>query len=67
MEADETATLAGLRQLRRKLFEPTVSAYRGGVLKRMGDGWLVEFANMRLLPALMPLFIRIWKVVHAFT
>ena len=46
MGADETATLAALRQLRSELFEPIVASHRGNVIKRMGDGWLVEFASV---------------------
>ena len=45
MGADEAGTLAALRQLRGELFEPVVAAHRGTVIKRMGDGWLVEFAS----------------------
>jgi adenylate cyclase len=43
---DEARTLDGLRQLRKELFEPVVSEYRGNVVKRMGDGWLVEFPSV---------------------
>ena len=46
MEQDEAGTLAALRQLREKTFEPVVAAHRGDVVKRMGDGWLVEFASV---------------------
>ena len=46
MEEDEAGTLAALRQLRQKTFEPVVAAHRGDVVKRMGDGWLVEFASV---------------------
>ena len=46
MEEDEAGTLAALRQLREKTFEPVVAAHRGDVVKRMGDGWLVEFASV---------------------
>jgi adenylate cyclase len=45
MGADEAGTLADLRQLRSAVFEPVVTGYRGTVIKRMGDGWLVEFAS----------------------
>ena len=38
MGADETGTLAALRQLRGELFELVVAAHRGKVVKRMGDG-----------------------------
>ena len=45
MGADEAGTLAALRQFRQVLFEPLVAEHRGHVIKRMGDGWLVEFAS----------------------
>ena len=45
MGADEAGTLAALRQLRGEMFEPVVARHRGTVIKRMGDGWLVEFAS----------------------
>ncbi len=45
MGADETGTLAALRQLRVELFGPAVAGHRGEVVKNMGDGWLVEFAS----------------------
>lgn len=44
MRADENRTLSELRKLRKDLFEPLVADHRGNVIKRMGDGWLVEFA-----------------------
>jgi adenylate cyclase len=43
MGEDESGTLADLRLLRGELFEPVVASHRGNVVKRMGDGWLVEF------------------------
>jgi adenylate cyclase len=43
MGEDEVGTLAALRQLRSELFASTVGAYRGSVVKSMGDGWLVTF------------------------
>ena len=46
MGEDETGTLNALRQLRRELFDPQVERHRGQVVKRMGDGWLVEFASV---------------------
>ncbi len=46
MGADEAGTLAALRALRKDLFEPAVANHRGAVVKRMGDGWLVEFASV---------------------
>jgi adenylate cyclase len=38
--------LAALRQLRHELFEPVVTNHNGNVVKRMGDGWIVEFASI---------------------
>ncbi len=44
MQADEAATLSALRAFRAGIFEPRVAAHDGQIIKRMGDGWLVEFA-----------------------
>ncbi len=46
MGEDQARTLDALRQLRKELFEPVVEEYRGNVIKRMGDGWIVEFASV---------------------
>ncbi|MDE0944493.1 MAG: adenylate cyclase, partial [Alphaproteobacteria bacterium] len=46
MGEDQTRTLDALRQLRKELFEPQVSAFRGTVVKSMGDGWIAEFASV---------------------
>ncbi|MBT4490912.1 MAG: hypothetical protein HOK30_01075 [Rhodospirillaceae bacterium] len=46
MGEDQARTLDALRQLRRELFEPVVEEFRGNVVKRMGDGWIVEFASV---------------------
>ncbi len=46
MGEDQARTLDALRQLRKDLFEPVVDEYRGNVVKRMGDGWIVEFASV---------------------
>ncbi|MCR9212846.1 MAG: hypothetical protein NXI13_03955 [Proteobacteria bacterium] len=46
MGEDEGRTLAGLRELRQQTFEPVINEKRGTVVKRMGDGWLVEFASV---------------------
>jgi adenylate cyclase len=35
-----------LAELRGELFEPVVGARGGKVVKRMGDGWIVEFPNI---------------------
>ena len=44
--ADEEETLARLRALRRDLVDPTIAAHRGRVVKRMGDGLLIEFRSV---------------------
>ncbi len=46
MHQDEDGTLAALRRLRTDLFEPCVNRNRGTIVKRMGDGWFVEFENV---------------------
>ena len=43
---DEDRTLARLRTLRSDLIDPTVAVHRGRVVKRMGDGFLVEFRSV---------------------
>ncbi len=44
--ADEDRTLARLRTLRSDLVDPTVAVHRGRVVKRTGDGVLVEFRSV---------------------
>jgi adenylate cyclase len=44
--ADEDRTLARLRTLRSDLFDPTNSVHHGRVVKRTGDGALVEFRSV---------------------
>ncbi len=44
--ADEDRTLARLRTLRSDLIDPTVSVHNGRVVKRTGDGSLVEFRSV---------------------
>src|SRR6516164_8189223 len=41
--ADEERTLARLRALRSDLFDPTIALHHGRVVKRTGDGSIVEF------------------------
>src|SRR5271166_4612474 len=43
--ADEDRTLARLRALRSDLIDPTISVHNGRVVKRTGDGALVEFRS----------------------
>jgi adenylate cyclase len=45
MGLDEAGTLSRLNALRRKIFDPTVAAHCGRIVKLMGDGALVEFAS----------------------
>src|SRR5580658_7367507 len=44
--ADEERTLARLRALRSDLTDPTIAVHRGRVVKRTGDGLLVEFRSV---------------------
>ena len=44
--ADEDGTLARLRALRSDLTDPAVAAHRGRVVKRTGDGLIVEFRSV---------------------
>ena len=44
--ADEDRTLARLRGLRSDLIDPTIAVHHGRVVKRTGDGSIVEFRSM---------------------
>ncbi len=44
--ADEERTLARLRALRSDLFDPTIAVHHGRVVKRTGDGVLIEFRSV---------------------
>src|SRR3954449_5871702 len=44
--ADEDRTLARLRALRSDLIDPTIAVHHGRVIKRTGDGALVEFRSV---------------------
>ena len=43
---DEERTLARLRALRSDLIDPTIAVHRGRVVKRTGDGALIEFRSV---------------------
>src|SRR5271168_425738 len=43
---DEDRTLARLRALRSDLIDPTIAVHKGRVVKRTGDGTLVEFSSV---------------------
>ncbi|WP_052261216.1 adenylate/guanylate cyclase domain-containing protein [Ruegeria sp. ANG-S4] len=45
MGSDESQTLAKLSELRTLVFDPLVLQHHGRIMKQMGDGWIVEFAN----------------------
>jgi adenylate cyclase len=45
MGSDEVGTLAVLKEIWTDHFNPAVAAYRGRIVKMMGDGALVEFAS----------------------
>ncbi|MBR0799582.1 adenylate/guanylate cyclase domain-containing protein [Bradyrhizobium jicamae] len=44
--ADEDRTLARLRALRSDLIDPTIAIHKGRVVKRTGDGAIVEFRSV---------------------
>ena len=44
--ADEERTLARLRALLGDLIEPAIAAHRGRIVKRTGDGILIEFRSV---------------------
>ena len=44
--ADEERTLARLRGLRSDLIDPAIAAHRGRVVKRTGDGTIIEFRSV---------------------
>jgi len=43
---DEDRTLARLRALRSDLIDPAIAVHNGRVVKRMGDGILIEFRSV---------------------
>ena len=46
MGANEEGTLARFNTHRHELLEPTIAQHRGRIVKRTGDGFLVEFASV---------------------
>jgi TolB-like protein/class 3 adenylate cyclase/Tfp pilus assembly protein PilF len=44
--ADEDRTLARLRELRSDLIDPVIAAHRGRLVKRTGDGSIIEFRSV---------------------
>src|SRR5262245_65723323 len=45
MGVDEEGTLAQLNAHRREFLDPTIAEHRGRIVKRTGDGILIEFAS----------------------
>jgi adenylate cyclase len=45
MGADEEGTLSRLNAHRREFLEPKIAEHRGRIVKRIGDGVLIEFAS----------------------
>ena len=46
MGADEEGTLARVNVFRREFWEPKIAEHRGRIVKRTGDGVLIEFASV---------------------
>jgi adenylate cyclase len=45
MGADEEGTLARINALRREFLDPKIAEHRGRIVKRTGDGVLIEFVS----------------------
>src|SRR6516164_7696151 len=45
--ADEERTLARLRGLRSDLIDPAIAAHHGRIVKRTGDGSIIEFRSVQ--------------------
>jgi adenylate cyclase len=46
MGEDQERTIADMREMRHHLFEPVMTGNGGKIVKRTGDGWIVEFPNV---------------------
>jgi adenylate cyclase len=46
MSLDEAGTLRSLKAYEIRVIEPTVAKHKGRIVKRMGDGYLAEFASV---------------------
>ena len=46
LDASDADLQAALDQFRDGLFEPAITTHGGTIIKRMGDGWIVEFGNV---------------------
>ena len=46
MELDEARVVEGWRRARQEVIDPTVSRYRGRIVKLTGDGFLAEFSTV---------------------
>jgi adenylate cyclase len=44
--ADESGTLDAFKKIQAELFEPTIAAHNGRLVKTTGDGFLVEFSSV---------------------
>ena len=52
--ADEDRTLARLRALRSDLIDPTISVHHGRIVKRTGDGSVIEFRSLEAIRGSAP-------------
>jgi class 3 adenylate cyclase len=44
--ADEAGTLQAFKTIKAKVFDPTIGAHNGRLVKTTGDGFLVEFSSV---------------------
>jgi adenylate cyclase len=59
--ADEDRILARLRTLRSDLIDPTIAVHHGRIIKRTGDGSIIEFGERLVFGALSPFMGQIWR------
>jgi adenylate cyclase len=46
MSRDEAGTLQTLKRYEARVVDPTIAQHKGRIVKRMGDGYLAEFASV---------------------
>jgi adenylate cyclase len=46
MSKDEAGTLRALKAYESRIIDPTITEHKGRIVKRMGDGYLAEFASV---------------------
>jgi adenylate cyclase len=60
--ADEDLTLSRLRGLKGDLVDPAIAAHHGRIVKRTGDGCLIEFRSVAAAAALCRTNVRVAEI-----